>query len=119
MAHAEIRQKGIDLRLGTGLTGVQYHKDKDALTLQLNNDETLETGLLIIAIGVRPDTTLAKQAGLKVGALGGIVTSPAMQTSDPYIYAVGDAIEQMDFRYRPVNPHTSGWSGKPTGPHGR
>ena len=97
MVHAEMCQKGIDLRLGTGLVGAQYHEDKDSLTLHLSNDEALETGLLIMAIGVRPDTSLAKQAGLEIGALGGIVTNSAMQTSDPYIYAVGDAIEEMDF----------------------
>ena len=97
VVHAEIRQKGIDLRLGTGLTGVEYHQDKEALTLQLSNGETLDTGLLIMAIGVRPDTTLAQQANLNIGALGGVVTNTSMQTSDPCIYAVGDAIEEMDF----------------------
>ena len=97
MVHAEIRQKEIDLRLGTGLTGVEYHEEKNSLTLQLSTDETLETHLLIMAVGVRPDTTLAEQAGLKIGRLGGIVTNSAMQTSDPSIYAVGDAIEEMDF----------------------
>ena len=97
LVHAEIRQKVIDLRLETGLTGVQFNEDETSLTLALSNDEFLETGLLIMAIGVRPDTALAKQAGLKIGELGGIVTNSAMQTSDPSIYAVGDAIEELDF----------------------
>lgn len=99
LVHAEIRQKDIDLRLQTGLSGVQYHESKKScsLTLQLSNGESLETGLLIMAIGVRPDISLAQQAGLTIGSKGGIVTNSSMQTSDPAIYAAGDAIEEMDF----------------------
>ncbi|MBE8168806.1 MAG: FAD-dependent oxidoreductase [Shewanella sp.] len=97
LVHAEIVQKGIDLRLETGLTEVQHRDDDSKLTLQLSNGDFLETDLLIMAIGVRPDVTLAKQAGIEIGELGGIVTNSAMQTSDPFIYAAGDAIEEMDF----------------------
>ncbi len=50
-----------------------------------------------MAIGVRPETKLAQEAGLQIGALGGIYTNEYMQTSDPSIYAVGDAIEEKDF----------------------
>lgn len=113
-AHAHIREKGIDLRLGVALEAVEYipnpfvaneesgeesHENmlNGSLQLSLNNGEHLETGLLIMAIGVRPETSLAKQAGLKIGELGGIWTTESMQTSDPFIYAVGDAIEEKDF----------------------
>ena len=110
--HAEIRQKGIDLKLGVALESVQFVAHEPAasddqteqhqhvtgaLVLNLNNGETLTTDILVMAIGVRPETQLAKQAGLKIGALGGIYTNDAMQTSDPAIYAVGDAIEEKDF----------------------
>ena len=110
--HAEIRQKGIDLKLGVALESVQFVAHELAasddqteqhqhvtgeLVLNLNNGETLTTDILVMAIGVRPETQLAKQAGLKIGALGGIYTNDAMQTSDPAIYAVGDAIEEKDF----------------------
>ncbi|WP_281222716.1 FAD-dependent oxidoreductase [Photobacterium sanguinicancri] len=113
-AHNEIRAHGVDLRLGVALTGVEYlpephiasveagentqHQHINGhLTLSLSNGESLNTDLLIMAIGVRPETTLATDAGLKIGELGGIWTTPNLQTSDPAIYAVGDAIEETDF----------------------
>jgi len=105
-AHEEIRNKGIDLRLGVALEGVDFiaarddkvdQYDHDKLTLRLNNGQTLNTDLLIMAIGVRPETALAKQAGLEIGELGGIKVNTQMQTNDPAIYAVGDAIEEQDF----------------------
>ncbi len=113
-AHAEIREKGIDLRLGVALSSVEYVANQsianieagenDAhqhlqgkLTLSLNNGDVLDTDILIMAIGVRPETKLAQEAGLQIGALGGIYTNEYMQTSDPSIYAVGDAVEEKDF----------------------
>ncbi|GIU47308.1 FAD-dependent oxidoreductase [Shewanella algidipiscicola] len=113
-AHAEIKQKGIDLRLGTALSGVEYipqthmasyaageetaHQHiKGHLNLSLSNGDSLDTDLLIMAIGVRPETQLARDAGLALGQLGGIYTNEMMQTSDPAIYAVGDAVEVQDF----------------------
>lgn len=99
-AHAEIRDKGIDLRLNTALTDVQFTpntKTKDHLTLSLSNGDSLQTDILIMAIGVNPETQLAKDAGLEIGLIGGIKTNAQMQTSDPAIFAVGDAIEETDF----------------------
>ncbi|MGF1696416.1 FAD-dependent oxidoreductase [Vibrio lamellibrachiae] len=96
-AHNEIKEKGIDLKLGVALESVEYKDNSQSLLLTLNNGEQIETGILIMAIGVRPETTLASEAGLKIGELGGIWTSPTLQTSDPFIYAVGDAIEEKDF----------------------
>lgn len=113
-AHAEIREKGIDLRLGVALSSVEYVANQSVanteageddthqhlqgkLTLSLNNGDQLDTDILIMAIGVRPETKLAQEAGLQIGALGGIYTNEYMQTSDPLIYAVGDAVEEKDF----------------------
>ncbi|MGI9918304.1 FAD-dependent oxidoreductase [Vibrio owensii] len=113
-AHAEIREKGVDLRLGVALSSVEYVANQSVanteageddehqhlqgkLTLSLNNGEQLDTDILIMAIGVRPETKLAQEAGLQIGALGGIYTNEYMQTSDPTIYAVGDAVEEKDF----------------------
>jgi len=96
-AHAEIKEKGVDLKLGVALKSIEYNAEKNNLQLCLNNDEQLETGILIMAIGVRPETKLASEAGLKIGELGGIWTTQTLQTSDPSIYAVGDAIEEEDF----------------------
>ncbi|EOY2072508.1 FAD-dependent oxidoreductase [Vibrio alginolyticus] len=113
-AHAEIREKGIDLKLGVALESVKFvpnehvasfdsgesekHQHLEGeLELTLNNGERLTTDILIMAIGVRPETKLAKEAGLEIGALGGIYTNEYVQTSDPSIYAVGDAVEEKDF----------------------
>lgn len=99
-AHAEIKQRGIDLRLGVALESVEFTAEENntgKLTLTLNNGDTLNTELLIMSIGVRPETKLAQEAGLQLGELGGIYTNSSMQTSDPSIFAVGDAIEDTDF----------------------
>ncbi|EMJ3467980.1 TPA: FAD-dependent oxidoreductase [Vibrio harveyi] len=113
-AHAEIREKGVDLRLGVALSSVEFVANQSVanieageddthqhlqgkLTLSLNNGDQLDTDILIMAIGVRPETKLAQEAGLQIGALGGIYTNEYMQTSDPSIYAVGDAVEERDF----------------------
>lgn len=99
-AHAEIKQHGIDLRLGVALESVEFIPEEDntgKLALTLNNGDTLSTELLIMSIGVRPETKLAQEAGLQLGELGGIYTDSSMQTSDPAIFAVGDAIEDTDF----------------------
>ncbi|WP_050926325.1 FAD-dependent oxidoreductase [Vibrio harveyi] len=113
-AHAEIREKGVDLRLGVALSSVEFVANQSVanieageddthqhlqgkLTLSLNNGDQLDTDILIMAIGVRPETKLAQEAGLQIGALGGIYTNEYMQSSDPSIYAVGDAVEEKDF----------------------
>ncbi|MCP3701222.1 MAG: FAD-dependent oxidoreductase [Aliivibrio sp.] len=93
--HKEIKDKGIDLRLGSALQSVT--EAKEGLALSLSTGETLDTNLLIMAIGVKPETKLASEAGLQLGELGGIYTNAQLQTSDPFIYAVGDAIEEKDF----------------------
>ena len=113
-AHQVIRDHDIDLRLGVALQGIEYipttsivnedigesnqHQHlQGELNLSLSNGEELKTDILIMAIGVRPETTLAIQAELEIGELGGIKTNQYLQTSDPSIYAVGDAIEELDF----------------------
>ena len=113
-AHAEIKSHGIDLRLGVGLQSVNYvphthipNSDigeidtkvhlEGHLNLQLSDGNSIETQLLVMAIGVKAEVSLAKEAGLKIGELGGIWTTTELQTSDPFIYAVGDAIEEADF----------------------
>lgn len=110
--HQEIRDKDIDLRLGVALKSVQHNENGSAntpgnkntqdsltssLTLSLSNGDTLQTDILIMAIGVKPENKLAVDAGLDIGQLGGIKTNAQLQTSDPAIYAVGDAIEEEDF----------------------
>ncbi len=88
--HDRIREHGVDLRLGSGVATI----GPDAVTL--TSGETVPADLVVAAIGVRPDTTLAQQAGLAVGARGGIVVDERLRTSDPAVYAVGDAVEKTD-----------------------
>jgi len=95
MLHQEIVGKGVDLRLNCGLSSVE--QVGSGLKLFLSNGESLDTGLLISAVGVKPETTLAVNAGLAIGELGGIVVDEQMKTSDAFIYAVGDAVEEFDF----------------------
>ncbi|ACA88333.1 FAD-dependent oxidoreductase [Shewanella woodyi] len=94
MLHSEILAKGIDLRLNTGLASVE--QTSSGLSLFLSNGESLDTELLICAIGVKPETRLAVDAGLVIGELGGIIVDEMMRTSDADIYAVGDAVEEFD-----------------------
>lgn len=105
MLHARIREEGIDLRLRTGLSAIESLDGQPAraagaragLRLTLSDGSRLDTGLLILAIGVKPETLLAAKAGLELGPRGGIKVDAAMRTSDPFIYAVGDAVEETDF----------------------
>ncbi|MDP4285573.1 MAG: FAD-dependent oxidoreductase [Bacteroidota bacterium] len=91
IAQQHIRSKGVDLRLNTAVTG--FNKIGKEIEVALNNGELLTTDMVILSIGVRPDTRLAVQAGLKTGTARGIWVNEYLQTSDPDIYAVGDAIE--------------------------
>ncbi|RTR40041.1 CoA-disulfide reductase [Shewanella canadensis] len=95
MLHQEIVDKGIDLRLNCGLSSVE--QVGSGLKLFLSNGESLDTELLISAVGVKPEISLAVNAGLAIGELGGIVVDEQMRTSDASIYAVGDAVEEFDF----------------------
>lgn len=91
LVQQHIRSKGINLRLNTAVTG--FTKNGQQLEVALNNGEVLTADMVLLSIGVRPDTRLAVQAGLKIGAARGIWVNQYLQTSDPDIYAVGDAIE--------------------------
>ena len=92
--HQELTLNGVDLRLGTSVTG--FSESARGLTLTLSSGDKLETGIAVLAIGVRPETSLAKAADLTLGPRGGIRVNDRMQTSDPSIYAVGDAVEVTD-----------------------
>ena len=91
LVQQHIRSKGVHLRLNTTVTG--FKRDGDGLLVDLKNGDTLKTDMVLLSIGVRPDTKLAESAGLKIGSARGIAVNEFLQTSDPDIYAVGDAIE--------------------------
>ena len=92
--HNHLRQKGVSLYLNNGLQAITEHKDN--LAVELTNG-ALKADMVILAIGVMPESQLARDAGLNLNARGGIVVDKHMLTSDPHIYAVGDAVETTDF----------------------
>lgn len=86
-----IRSKGVQLMLNTAVTG--FAQQGKQIEASLKNGERVIADLILLSIGVRPDTKLAVGAGLKTGPARGILVNEYLQTSDPDIYAVGDAIE--------------------------
>ncbi len=91
MVQQHIRSKGVKLLLNTAVTG--FTSSERGLNVSLKTDEQIEADIVILSIGVRPDTRLAASAGLRTGSARGIHVNEYLQTSDPDIYAVGDAIE--------------------------
>lgn len=93
--HAEIHKNGINLMLDTMVEGFA---DTDCgIDVKLKNAPILHTNMVVMAIGVAPETTLAKNAGLELGIRGSIVVNDKMETSVPDIYAVGDAVQIKNF----------------------
>ena len=93
--HGEVRKHGVRLALGHTVEGFQ---EKDGGVDVLLKDETpLHADMVVLAIGVSPDTQLAKEAGLELGIKGSIVVKDRMETSVPDIYAVGDAVQVKHF----------------------
>lgn len=92
--HNHIQSKGVALHLNHGLTGLHY--DNGTYEVKLSEGASLYADMVILAIGVKPESGLAKDAGLELGFRNCIVTDNHMKTSDPFIYAVGDAVEVVD-----------------------
>ncbi len=92
--HSYLESQGIRLMLNRGVTAVE--PQGDGLRVMLG-EEALDTDLLILSVGVRPETALARKAGLRLNERGAIVTDRNMRTSAPDIYAVGDAVQVQDF----------------------
>ena len=88
--HDQLRRHGVDLRLGAAVTAIGKHD------VTLADGTTLPADVVVAAIGVRPETSLAQAAGLAIGPRGGIAVDDQLRTSDPAIFAVGDAVEKKD-----------------------
>ncbi|HPR34981.1 MAG TPA: FAD-dependent oxidoreductase [Anaerolineaceae bacterium] len=91
--HEHLALHGIGLVLGDGLNAIEKVEGSEALKVHTRSGKELETDLVVLSIGVRPNTKLAKESGIEVTQRGHIVTNERMQTSDPDIYAVGDAVQ--------------------------
>ena len=89
--HAQLRQKGVKLMLGRTVEG--FAADGDRVNVLIKDEAPLTADMVVLAIGVTPDTALAKDAGLELGIKGSIVVNDRMETSVPDIYAVGDAVQ--------------------------
>jgi NADPH-dependent 2,4-dienoyl-CoA reductase/sulfur reductase-like enzyme/peroxiredoxin family protein/TusA-related sulfurtransferase/rhodanese-related sulfurtransferase len=87
-------ENGVGLILGDGIKA--FHPRVDAVAIELNSGRRFDTDVVILSIGVRPENKLAKDAGLELGPRGHITVNDFMQTSDPDIYAAGDAVETRD-----------------------
>ena len=106
-----IRSKGVNLMLGVGVSG--FEKIDGGINVLLNNDTSLHADIVILSIGVKPDTRLAVSAGLRLGDAKGIFVNEYLQTSDPDIYAVGDAIEfQNPLTGKSMNTYLAGPANK-------
>lgn len=95
IVHREMRKKGVKLLLGYSVEG--FSQTEEAISVQLKEQPSIKTDMVVLAIGVTPDTALAKEAGLMLGAKDSIVVNDQMETSVADIYAVGDAVQVKHF----------------------
>jgi len=96
VVEAFVKNRGIQVAHGDPAVGFKK-TEKGSLEVQTQSGKSYEADVVILAIGVRPDTALAKTAGLEIGEHGGIRVDDQMHTSNPDIFAVGDAIEVKDY----------------------
>lgn len=95
LIHQHLKEKKVEVYLNDEVKEVK-HRDEFSL-VKLNSGREIKTDMILIGIGVCPEITLAKIAGLEIGERGGIKVDHSLKTSNPDIYAVGDAIEVIDY----------------------
>ena len=101
--HGEMRRHGVELRLGRNVQGFERsdvdkeNSGNEMIKVLLDDGSFINTDMVVLAIGVVPDSQLAKEAGLETGIKGSIMVNDRMETSKPDIYAVGDAVEVKHF----------------------
>lgn len=91
-----LKDNGVQLILGDAVASFKP-SENGLITISTQSGKNIEVGMVILAIGVKPENTLAKAAGLEIGARGGIRVDRQMRTADPAIWAVGDAVETHEF----------------------
>ncbi len=92
----ELRAHDVDVRVGVGFTAVEDSTTDHAVDVVLADGTRLPADVVLLGVGVRPSTALARAAGLELSPQGAVVVTPSQQTSDPHIWAVGDAIQVTD-----------------------
>ena len=109
--HRHLKSKNVEFYLKEAVAS--FGRNAGRITLALSGGRVLTADMVILGIGVRPDSALAKEAGLVVGKRGGIVVNEFLQTTDPHIYALGDAIEfASPVTGRPANTYLAGPANK-------
>ncbi len=93
--HNHLVRQGINLHLETRVIGLEGQEQAELVTL--DKCRSLETDMVVLGIGVKPENSLARDAGLALGSTGGILVNDYLQTSNPSIYAAGDAIQVKDY----------------------
>ncbi|NDW18379.1 pyridine nucleotide-disulfide oxidoreductase [Dysgonomonas sp. 216] len=94
MVHQHLKSKGIGLLLGENV--IEFKESGHNVSVLLESGKEISADMVILSIGVKPETKLAKEASLELGSLGGIRVNEYMQTSDSDIYALGDAVEVLN-----------------------
>lgn len=95
LLHENIEMNGVSLLLGDGVASFEHKDGKTLITL--NSGKELQTDMVLLSIGVRPNSELAGEAGLKLNGRGGILVDEMLRTSEENIYAVGDVIEVENY----------------------
>jgi NADPH-dependent 2,4-dienoyl-CoA reductase/sulfur reductase-like enzyme/rhodanese-related sulfurtransferase len=95
-AAQHLESRGIHLVLGDGVSAFEQ-LSSGGLRVHTRSGATLDADMVVLSIGVRPESQLARDAGLEIGKRGGIRVDDQMRTSDPHIYAIGDAVEVRDY----------------------
>ncbi|MFC2044075.1 FAD-dependent oxidoreductase [Chloroflexota bacterium] len=95
--HDHLIAKGVSLHLNDAVSEFKGDPKGSTINVVTKSNQEYTCDMVILAIGVRPEVSLAKEAGLEIGVLGGIMVDDQMQTSDKHIWAVGDAAEVCDF----------------------
>ena len=92
--HAALRRNRVELKTGTAVKAI--HQAAGGLGVELSDGQDIPADMVLLAVGVKPETALARGCGLEIGVSGGIKVDGFMRTGDPSIYAVGDAVEVTD-----------------------
>ena len=95
IVHAHLKEKGVICELEHRVQSLS--KKDDGIIVSTDSGKDIECDLVVVSAGIRPENRLAREAGLEIGDQGAILVDPTMRTSDPDIYAVGDAVEVRDF----------------------
>jgi len=116
VVHAHLKEQGVICELEHRVQSLS--KKDDVIIVSTDRGKDIECDLVVVSAGIRPENRLAREAGLEIGDKGGIKVDPTMRTSDPNIYAVGDAVEVRDFiTGQPTVTALACRTGEQAGPH--